>query len=145
MDERLYREYGRALRGREVPGEVSGKRMERISVIAALREKKMIAPFRFEGYCDTLVFNTWIEGCLLAELEPGDVVVLDNASFHQSPRTRELIESKGARLLPLPTYSPDLNPIENYWAIGKARIRKRRKPEQPLAEVLDEVLVSMCN
>ncbi len=145
VDDRIYREYGRAPKGREVPGEVSGKKTERISVIAGLREKKLTAPFRFEGYCDTDVFNTWIEECLISELKTGDVVVMDNASFHKSSKTGELVESKGARLLPLPTYSPDLNPIENYWAIGKARIRKHRKPDQPLVEILDEVLISMCN
>ena len=54
------------------------------------------------------VSPTWIEECLLTELKEGDVVVLDNASFHKSSQTQELIESKGARLLSLPRYSPDL-------------------------------------
>ena len=145
VDNKVYREYGRALRGREVPGEVSGKKANRLSVIAGLRKKNLTAPFRFEGYCDTDVFNTWIEECLLPELTLGDVVVLDNASFHKSSKTEELISSKGCRILFLPTYSPDLNPIENKWAIVKARIRKHREPEQPLEEILDEVLTMMCN
>ena len=145
VDDSIQREYGRALRGEEVPGEVNGKKTERLSMIAGLRLDKFTAPFRFDGYCDTIVFNTWIEECLLENLNPGDVVVLDNASFHKSAKTQELIESKGARLLPLPTYSPDLNPIENRWAIVKARIRKHRQPDQPLAEILDEALLSMCN
>jgi len=145
VDDTIHREYGRALRGKEVSGEVSGKKTERLSMIAGLRENKLTAPFRFNGYCDTDVFNSWVEECLLETLKPGDVVVLDNASFHQSPKTRQLIESKQARLLPLPTYSPDLNPIEHCWATVKARIRKVRKPEQPLAEIIDEVLLSMCS
>jgi transposase len=145
VDDRIHREYGRAPRGREVRGEVSGKKTERLSMIASLRGKKLEAPFRFEGYCDTDVFNTWVEECLLETLQAGDTVILDNASFHTSARTRELIESKQARLLPLTTYSPDLNPIEQYWAIAKARIRKNRKPGQSLPDIIDEVLLSLCN
>lgn len=49
---------------------------------------------------------------------------MDNASFHKSDETKEIIENNGHRLLFLPTYSPDLNPIENYWAIIKAKIKK---------------------
>jgi len=57
IDEKLIRQYGRALRGREVPGEVSGQKANRISMIAALNQKEIKAPFRFEGYTNTEVFN----------------------------------------------------------------------------------------
>lgn len=141
VDDTLYRQYGRAPRGEEVPGEISGRRTNRISVIAALNQNKTIAPLRFEGYCDTEVVNVWAEECLAPCLKPGQVVICDNASFHKASRMKEIVENKKARLLPLPTYSPDLNPIEQYWAITKARVRKYRKPAQPLEEILDEVLL----
>ena len=67
-----------------------------------------IAPFRFEGYTNTEVFNTWIEKVLINTLKPGQVVVMDNASFHKSGETRDLIGSKGCSLIYLPPYSPDL-------------------------------------
>jgi len=140
VDDTLCRQYGRALRGEEVPGEISGKKSNRISIIAARRQNKTIAPLRFEGYCNTEVVNVWAAKCLAPCLKPGDVLICDNASFHKASQMKNIVERKGARLLPLPTYSPDLNPIEQYWAISKARIRKYRQSGQPLEEILDEVL-----
>lgn len=94
---------------------------------------------RFEGYCDTLVFNAWLEQVLLPELRPGQIVMMDNASFHKSPTTRRLIESKGCTLKYLPTYSPDLNPIEPQWAILKSRLRKHKIPHQSLDKAIDQI------
>lgn len=140
VDDTLQRQYGRALRGEEVSGEISGKKANRISIIAALNQKQLIAPFRFEGYCDQEVVNVWAEECLVSCLQPGQVLIYDNASFHKASRLKEILEKVGVTVLPLPTYSPDLNPIENHWAVAKARIRKYRKPNQPLVEILDQVL-----
>lgn len=66
--------------------------------------------------------------------------MLDNASFHKSQKTKELIEKRGARLLFLPPYSPDLNPIENYWALLKCYVRKRNTAFDVFYDVLDEFL-----
>ena len=77
----------------------------------------------FKGTCNTEVFNAWIEQVLLSELKPGQVVIMDNAAFHESPKTRKLIESVGCKLIFLPPYSPDLNPIEKYWTNLKANIK----------------------
>ena len=139
VDDALHRPYARAPRGTQVLGDVSGTHAHRISLIAALRESQLLAPMRFEGYCDTLVFNAWLEQVLLPELQPGQIVLMDNASFHKSPTTKTLIESKGCTLKYLPTYSPDLNPIEPQWAILKARLRKHKRPEQSLGQVIDAI------
>lgn len=139
MDDTLQRGYARAPRGQPVLGEVAGAKAHRISLIAALQESRLLAPMRFEGYCDTLVFNAWLEQVLLPELRPGQIVVMDNASFHKSPTTRTLIESKGCTLKYLPTYSPDLNPIEPQWAILKARLRKHKTPHQSLDKAIDQI------
>ena len=80
--------------------------------------------FRSVGYTDAKRFNGWIQECLLPELRPGQVVVMDNAPFHKSQKTKELIESAGCKLLYQPKYSPDLNPIENVWANLKRKYRK---------------------
>lgn len=62
------------------------------------------------------MFNGWVENVLIKELKAGQIVVMDNASFHKSKKTQELIESVGCKLVYLPPYCPDLNPIEKFWA-----------------------------
>lgn len=139
LEESLCREYGRAPRGQKVSGERMGKKAQRLSIIAGLNQKELVAPLHFQGYCDTEVVNTWVENALMPCLKPGQTVIMDNASFHKSTRTKQLIETKGCKLLYLPTYSPDLNPIEQQWAILKARIRKLKTPQQPLEEAIAQV------
>lgn len=78
----------------------------------------------FYRSCNTRVFEAWVEQFLIKELEPGQVVVMDNAAFHKSANTRALIESVGCELLFLPPYSPDLNPIEKFWANMKRWIKR---------------------
>lgn len=104
---------------------VLGKTKERTSIISGWlsEQKELIAPFVFNGYTDGVRFNTWIEKCLLPTLRQGQTVVMDNASFHKGIKTRQLIDKVGCKLLYLPPYSPDLNPIENQWAILKRKYR----------------------
>ncbi|MDR1890856.1 MAG: transposase [Puniceicoccales bacterium] len=64
----------------------------------------------------------WLEKVLCQELRPGQVVIMDNTAFHKSPRIRETIENVSCQLLYLPPYSPDLNPIEHYWAWLKNKL-----------------------
>jgi transposase len=71
------------------------------------------------------VFETWLESCLLPTLKAGQVVVMDNATFHKGGRIEELIQDAGCTLLYLPPYSPDLNKIEQCWFWIKSRIRKK--------------------
>ena len=111
-------------------------------MIAGLLGKKLIAPWMFEGYTDADVFNTWIEKVLLPELPPGHTVILDNARFHQSLKTKELIEGAGCRLLFLPAYSPDFNPIEEWWAILKAKIRTILPKLNTLEQAIIEAVLS---
>jgi len=123
VENTLHRQYARAPRGEKVIADILGHKTERISLIAGLLGHKLIAPLAFEGYTDAEVFNHWIETCLIPELPPGYTVIMDRPSFHRKPKTRKLIESAGCRLIYLPAYSPDFNPIEQWWAILKAKIK----------------------
>lgn len=146
INQELYRLYGRSERGQRVYADISGKRIvPRISLIGAYCNGKLCAPFRFGGYTDTRAFNLWVEKCLLAELHEGQVVILDNASFHQSSKTRQLIESAKCQLIFQPAYSPDLNKMEPQWAHLKLGVRANQNPELSLHQKIDLQLIKMSD
>lgn len=115
------RRYGYAAQGERVPGLCAGERGTRTSLLAARLQGQLEATLLFEGTCETHVFNFWVKKMLCPHLTSNHVVVLDNASFHKSAVTQQLIEKTGAAVLFLPTYSPDLNPIEHDFAALKKR------------------------
>jgi DDE superfamily endonuclease len=88
-----------------------GHRTERISMIAAWCDHPVAVPLTFKGYCNRSLVEAWVEQCLVGQLRPGQVGVMDNASFHKSTSIRELIEQAGCTLLFLPSYSLDLYQI----------------------------------
>lgn len=102
----------------------SGKRKLRMNFIGALHQKQFKSPFMFRGYCDSTLFETYLERCLVPELQAGDIIIADNAAFHKSNKAREVIESAKCQLIFLPAYSPDLNPIEHEWYPIKNKIRQ---------------------
>lgn len=81
------------------------------------------APLIFEGAMSKLVFESYVEQMLAPTLRQGDIVVMDNLSSHKSEKVRNMIDSRGARLVFLPPYSPDLNPIEKCWSKVKTALR----------------------
>jgi transposase len=139
LDESLSRDYARSPQGQRIMSEKSGKRTARTSIIAGLNQGEPIAPWHFPGYCNTEVMLTWVEKELIRCLTPGMTVIWDNASFHKSPKLKSLIENAGCHLLFLPPYSPDLNPIEKWWAKLKAIIRKIRTAKMTISRVLAKV------
>lgn len=143
INQYLYREHGRSVLGRKITGEVSGKRFARQSVISALSRGKFLSPMCFEGTCDTSLFNAWLKQMLIPNLTTGQVLILDNASFHKSVESQKLVEAAGCKILFLPPYSPDLNPIEKYWANMKTKVRELLPKAKSLAEALDKVVLSM--
>lgn len=145
LNKDLHRLYGRCPRHQRLYGEQSGKRLAtRMSVIAAYSQGKIMAPLCFEGYTDTQVFNLWLEQCLLPELQADQVIILDNATFHKSSKTQDLLSSVNCQLLFLPPYSPDLNKIEPQWANLKQGIRANTKSDLTLKQKLDIQLISMA-
>lgn len=115
---------GWSLKGERCYGKKSHQHTGRVSMIAGLCDKKIIAPVVFEGTANSQLFETYVSQVLIKELNSGQTVVMDNISFHKKEKIKELIESVGANILFLPTYSPDLNPIENHWFRIKHHIRK---------------------
>ena len=143
INQYLYREYARGSRGEKVLGEVSGHRFARESVIAAIFQGKFLSPMCFQGTCDTQLFNIWLQKLLIPELRPGLVLILDNASFHKSAESKKLIEAAGCKLMFLPPYSPDLNPIEKCWANMKVKVRELLRQMSSLPDAIDGALLSM--
>jgi len=124
MDNNEARTYGWSPQGEPCWGEKPGQRTHRVSLLDALHQHDLIAPFVFEGTCNTALFEAYIAHCLVPVLKPGQIVIYDNASFPQSAKARQLIEGAGCTQKFLPPYSPDLNPIEHWWFPLKQRIRK---------------------
>ncbi|WP_341758093.1 IS630 family transposase [Candidatus Tisiphia endosymbiont of Ditula angustiorana] len=118
------------------------KQYQRTNIIAGLVNNKPIAPFVFNGTCNTELFNNWVEKFLIKELKAGQIVVLDNASFHKSKKTKELIESVGCKVIFLPPYSPDLNPIEKFWANMKKWIKNKIIETSKLFEAISMFFVT---
>ena len=114
-----------------------GHRTQRISMIAGWCNRTVLAPLTFEGYCNTALVEAWVEQVLVPVLKPGQVVVMDNASFHKSATIQTLIEQAGCRLLFLPPYSPDLNKIEKFWARLKHYLRKTLSQFEILWDAVD--------
>ena len=110
------RNYGYSPQGKRIYGDVNSQKRPRTCLIGGYRNNKLIAPVLFNGNCNTEVFNEWLERHLLKTLKPNSVIVMDNAAFHKSVETREIIKKAGHCALFLPLYSPHLNPIEKLWA-----------------------------
>jgi transposase len=106
-----------------VQGEISGRKFKRVSIVAGKCGADIIAPLEFDGTADHILFEFWFEELLLRELTPGYVIVMDNASFHRKAVLQALAERAGCSVMFLPPYSPDLNPIENFWAWLKRSLR----------------------
>lgn len=144
----MTRTYGRAPLGERVVGSAPGQ-WENVTFIAGLRKWGVVAPFAFEGATDQEAFQTYVDKVLVPVLQPGDVVVMDNLKVHKHSAVVAAIESVGARVEPLPPYSPDETPIEEFFSKAKTYLRKvaaRTKDTviQALGEVLSLVTSNDC-
>lgn len=143
FDLNMKKEYGWKIRGQRLYDNKSGNRKnKRITVISAYlnQTKQLIAPMYFEGNTDTEIFNQWIEEFLIPDLRPNQTVIMDNASFHKSQKTKELVESASCKLLYLPPYSPDFNPIEQKWWHVKNTVKKIRDKFEDFNKCLESIL-----
>lgn len=120
----MARRYGRCPRGERLVSAVPHGHWHTTTFVGALRHDRLTAPCVFDGPMNAECFRAYVEQCLAPTLQPGDIVILDNLSSHKVAGIREAIEATGARLRYLPPYSPDLNPIEQFFAKLKAALRK---------------------
>ena len=102
IDVYFHRAYGWSKRGQLIFGEIPGKKFARESFIAAKTKTKVFAPLCYEGTCNTKLFDHWVEQFLVPHLLPGQFVILDNATFHKSIKSRKLIEQAGCKIIFLP-------------------------------------------
>lgn len=134
----MARDHARSPRGERVHDEVPRNYGDVITVLGALTTAGLKALMTVRGGTTKEVFRTYVEEVLAPELREGDVVVLDNLAAHKDERAREIIEGRGAKLIFLPPYSPDLNPIEFAWSWVKSWLKTCR------ARTEDAVNSALC-
>jgi transposase len=119
----MTREYARSPSGERVVGIVPRNRGVVLTVVGAVALDGVRAMMAYEGGTSAEAFLRFLRDALAPSLHPGDVVVLDNLGAHRAVGVREAIESVGARILYLPPYHPELNPIELAWSKLKALLK----------------------
>ena len=138
FDTYFYREYSHSLKGQIIRGKVSGRRYQRISLVSGLTNSELIAPMTYEETMTSDFFEAWFQKFLLPTLTTPSVIIMDNARFHRMGKLELLCEEFGHKLLPLPPYSPEYNPIEKTWA----HIKKHLKKVLPSCNTFFEALLS---
>jgi transposase len=123
----MARRHGRAQRGRRLVAAVPHGHWKTSTFLAALRHDRISAPCVFDGAINGERFLAYVEQALAPTLRPGDIVIMDNLGAHKVAGVRQAIEARGARVLHLPPYSPDLNPIEQVFAKLKTLLRTAAK------------------
>jgi transposase len=134
--------YGRSPKGERCHAQPPRNRGENTNLIAALSVHGVQATMTLEGTVDAEIFDLFVEHTLLPTLHSGQIVIWDNYKIHKSARTRQLIETQGCQVICLPTYSPDLNPIEQAFSKIKAFVRAAKVL---LREALDAAIVQAIN
>lgn len=136
--------YARAPKGKRAYVKTPRNTEQNTTLIASLSSSGLGAAMTLLGATNTIAFETYVEKLLAPSLAPGQVVVLDNLSAHKSERVRELIEERGCQVWYLPSYSPDLSPIEEAFSklkglLRKAEARSRQALEEAIAGALDAI------
>jgi transposase len=117
---------GRSLRGERLMADAPFGKWHTQTFIAGLRWDGLVAPWVVDGAVDGPAFDAYVRTQLAPDLRRGDVVILDNLNVHKSPRAAQALAARGAWVLFLPRYSPDLNPIEKAFAKLKTLLRKAK-------------------
>jgi len=135
--------------GERLLAEVPHGHWQTMTFLAALRHDRLDAPWLIDGPINGERFRLYVEQVLVPTLKPGDIVIMDNLGSHKGKAVRRAIRGAGARLLLLPKYSPDLNPIEQVFAKLKHFLRKaaRRTVDtvcDAIGKILDAITATEC-
>lgn len=122
---------GRCRRGARLIGRVPHGHWKTTTFVAGLRNNAITAPLVMDCPMTGEIFLAWLQQFLIPTLSQGDIVIMDNLPAHKVERARTIIEAAGAKLLYLPPYSPDFNPIEMVFAKLKALLRKAAERSIP--------------
>lgn len=139
----MTRTHARAPRGQRAVYKVPHGHWKVLSTVAALTVRGMLCSARFEGAIDGELFLIFVREALVPSLRPGQIVVLDNLGVHKSAAVRQLVEAAGCKLIPLPPYSPDLNPIEN--AISKVKSVLRSLAERTIDGLHEAIAAALAS
>jgi len=140
---------GWGTRGERLITHVPHGHWQTMTFIGALRHDRIEAPWVLNGPINAEAFKTYVRAELLKTLKPDDIVVLDNLNSHKGKAVRAMVKAIGARLFFLPSYSPDLNPIEQAFAKIKHAMRKAtgrsvEAVESAVAKTLDTITPQEC-
>jgi len=135
---------GGAPRGQRIRSPVPHGHWNTMTFLAALRHDRIEAPWLIDGPINGERFRLYVETVLVPTLKPGDIVVMDNLGSHKSKAVRAAIRGAGARLFFLPKYSPDLNPIEQFFAKLKHRLRKEAaRTAETVCDAIGRILTTL--
>ncbi|BET37840.1 IS630 family transposase [Spiroplasma ixodetis] len=124
IDDNEFYKYGWSEKCKRLFDNKPAYKIKRMSIIGSLNKGELKALWAFEGHCNSKIFESYVKNILIPVLKCGQIIFLDKATFHKSKLTQQLIENAGWKLLFLPPYSPNLNPIEHFWFAIKHNIRK---------------------
>ena len=145
----MTRSHGRCRKGQRLCAQVPHGHWKTLTFIAALRSNRIDAPAVLDGPINGRSFTAWVEQFLAPTLQPGDLVILDNLGSHKGKASRAAIRARGAKLLFLPPYSPDLNPIEQVFSKLKTLLKKANERSietvwRRIGQLLDAFPPSEC-
>ena len=145
IEQDLQRDHGRAPIRERVDALRRGRKFRRTNVVAGLNMKNVLASFSYTEKTTSRLFEDWFLRPLLPKMMKFSTVVLDNASFHRKPVLRFLAAVAKIRIIFLPPYSPDLNPIEKKWANLKQWLRDNVSRFKFLEDAIYEYLEHWCS
>jgi transposase len=146
----MTRLYGRSPRGKRLVSSAPFGHWNTTTFIAGLRHDRIVAPMVLDGAINGEAFRAWVEQCLAPTLQTGDIVIADNLGSHKVVGVRDAIEARGAQIMFLPAYSPDMNPIEQVFAKLKSLLRRaaprtRENLWKTIGQTLDQFSPAECS
>ena len=118
------REFAYSKIGTPVDGEISGRKFSRTNLVAGYHKNRLVGKMLYNENTTSALFENWFKEILLPEIPRKSIIVLDNATFHNRNKLRKIALKKKCRAVFLPPYSPELNDIEQQWAIRKRKLKK---------------------